>query len=89
MKADYTAKIQRNMAEISVLENKQKELDAQAKKFSALADSVKHIPESAPLTAELVERLIERIDLNSDKTFHITFRFENAFQRIDEVCGHA
>lgn len=89
MKADYTVKIQRAMGEISILENEQKELDAQAKKFSALTDSVKHIPESAPLTAELVERLIERIDLNSDKTFHITFRFENAFQRIDEVCGHA
>lgn len=89
MKASYTAKIQAVMEKITALEYEQKDLDAQAKKFSSLANSVKHLPKVAPLTADLVERLIERIDLRSDKNFKITFRFENEFPRIDEVCHHA
>lgn len=89
MKADYIGKIQTAAGKIRNLEDKEKELDAQAKKLSTLADDVRGIPETALLTAALVERLIERVDVRSDKSFEITFRFENEFQRIDEVCGHA
>jgi len=87
MKAEYEAKIALAMDNIARLENERQELETQTVDYYDLASCVDGLDKSSELTAALVDKLIDKVTIYPDKRIEVCFRFQNEFDRIDEVVG--
>ena len=84
MKSDYEAKITAAIKKQTALEDNQKQLEKQIDELSTLVDSMTILK---TLTAELVEKTVEKIRIFENGEVDVTFRFQNDFNRIDEVVS--
>ena len=85
MKADYEAKITESMASIELLRSEHEKLEAKAKKYNELSDSVAQLSRNRELTAALISNLVERITIYPDRRIEMAFSFQSEFDGIDEV----
>jgi hypothetical protein len=76
MREGYEAKSKSNLARANELENQQRELEKQVADYFELSELAQNA-ESNGITAELIDRLIERIDVFSDRSIKVKFKFDS------------
>lgn len=88
LKSGYETKIETAAKQVRQLQKEQTELSRQVTDYIGLADRLSEIKRSPHLTAQLVEQLIDRITVNGPEDIMLQFRFENGFERVEEVLEH-
>jgi uncharacterized protein YeeX (DUF496 family) len=76
MREDYEAKSKTYLDRAVDLEHKQRELEKQVADYLELSELTQKA-EVSGITAELINRLIERIDVFSDRSIKVKFKFES------------
>jgi hypothetical protein len=76
MREGYEAKAKANLDRSNELESRQREIEQQAVEYCELSELAKKADANG-VTAELIDRLIERIDVFSDKSIAVKFKFDS------------
>ena len=87
LKREYSEKIRAAVEQVQELQIQQRTLDAWAKEYTCLADSLAALDKDAALSARLVDQIIERVTVNSPKDVTVRFRFEDAFEQLMGVLN--
>lgn len=76
MRDGYEAKSKANLSRANELESQQRELEKQVADYYELSELAKNAKADG-VTAELVDRLIERIDVFSDRSIKVKYKFDS------------
>lgn len=87
MKEGYQKKIANAIGQIHQIQECQQELEKQVQEYIFLSDQFAKVNMDTELTEQMVDQMIERVIVNSPNDITVHFRFENGFDRVQEVLS--
>ena len=85
MKADYEAKLDALSRQADEIRNRKYKAKADAAEYRELADVISTAIGDDKLTGEIVDRLIQEIRVYPDKSFDVSFKFQDEFKEVRRV----
>jgi DNA invertase Pin-like site-specific DNA recombinase len=85
LRAAYEKKITERLNRINALESRQYEFEAQMDEYLELSDLIGNVGNCGDITAAIINKLIGKIQVFSDRSIEVDFRFNSGFERIFEV----